>query len=341
MIHSEPAVVENDQFGQEAKATMTTLDNNPVVENGSPWGLARISHRDGLDFRTFTKYIYASEGGEGVNVYVIDSGCHIWQVDFEGRAFWGKIIPSGLEDEDDNGRGTHLAGIIAGHKYGVAKKAHIYAVKALDGNGSGSVSDILKGIEWTVAHHIRRRQEQSGFKASVANLALSQNRTNLLNDAVDAAVAEGVHFAVAAGDANDDSCYHSPASAARAVTVGASTLGDERAYFSGWGKCVDLFAPGLNIQSTWTGSKHAINTVSGTAMASAHVAGLLAYTLSLLPDTKSQHGISEISPDDLKRKLISIASRNRLSELPENTVNLIAFNGGGGSAPDLWVGDGA
>ena len=117
---------------------MFTLEE-PVVENSAPWGLARISHREALGFGTFNKYIHQARGGEGVDAYVIDTGTNIEHVDFEGRATWGKTIPRGDVDEDGNGHGTHCSGTIAGKKYGVAKKANVYAVKVLRSNGSGTM----------------------------------------------------------------------------------------------------------------------------------------------------------------------------------------------------------
>jgi cerevisin len=146
--------------------------------------------------------------------------------------------------------------------------------------------------------------------------------------AVNAAVEAGINFAVAAGNDNADACNYSPAAAEKAVTVGASTLGDQRAYFSNYGKCTDIFAPGLNIESTWIGSKYAINTISGTSMASPHVAGLLAYFLSMQP--KSDSGFfSALKPAQLKKNMIAIASQDVLSDIPYDTPNLLIYNGGG------------
>lgn len=138
-------------------------------------------------------------------------------------------------------------------------------------------------------------------------------------------MALGLNFAVAAGNDNADACDYSPAAAARAVTVGASTLGDERAYFSNYGKCVDIFAPGLNILSTWIGSKTATNTISGTSMASPHIAGLLAYFLSLQPKSSSGYAVESLSPADLKKNMIAIASDGILSGIPSDTVNVSFF----------------
>ena len=250
------------------------------IEKNAPWGLARISHRDSLSFGTFNKYLYSEDGGEGVDVYVIDTGTNIEHVDFEGRATWGKTIPPGDEDVDGNGHGTHCSGTIAGKKFGVAKKANIYAVKVLKSNGSGTMSDVVKGVEWAALSHqdnveaAKKGKGKKGFKGSAANMSLGGGKSPALDLSVNAAVDAGIHFAVAAGNDNADSCNYSPAAAEKAVTVGASTLADERAYFSNYGTCNDIFAPGLNILSTWTGSKYATNTISGTSMASPHIAGL-------------------------------------------------------------------
>lgn len=304
------------------------------MEKSAPWGLARISHRDSLTFGTYNKYLYSHDGGEGVDVYVIDTGCNIEHVDFEGRAHWGKTIPTGDADIDGNGHGTHCSGTIAGHKYGVAKKANIYAVKVLKSNGSGTMSDVVKGVEWAATSHLDQVQaakdgKRKGFKGSAANMSLGGGKTTALDDVVNAAVAAGIHFAVAAGNDNADACRYSPAAAQNAITVGASALDDSRAYFSNWGKCTDIFAPGLSIQSTWIGSKHAVNTISGTSMASPHICGLLAYYLSLQPPMDSEYATEPISPAQLKADLINVATSGILSDLPKDTPNLLAWNGGG------------
>jgi cerevisin len=298
------------------------------LEKNSPWGLARISHRDSLSFGTFNKYLYSADGGEGVDVYVIDTGTNVDHVDFEGRAIWGKTIPDNDEDKDGNGHGTHCSGTVAGKKFGVAKKANVYAVKVLKSNGSGTMSDVVKGVEWAAISHSKKAKDakdgkgKKGFKGSAANMSLGGGKSVTLDKAVNAAVDVGIHFAVAAGNDNADSCSYSPAAAENAVTVGASTLADERAYFSNYGKCNDIFAPGLNIQSTWIGSKYAVNTISGTSMASPHIAGLLAYFLSLQPSSDSAYAVAEITPKKLKQNLISIATIGALTDVPSNTKNV-------------------
>jgi len=316
----------------EKDSMVHTLGDSGELEKNAPWGLARISHRDSLGFSDFNKYLYAADGGEGVDVYVIDTGTNTEHVDFEGRAHWGKTIPANDADEDGNGHGTHCSGTVAGHKYGVAKKANVYAVKVLKSNGSGTMADVVKGVEWAAnAHTEKAKKGKKGFKGSAANMSLGGGKSPALDRAVNGAVAAGIHFAVAAGNDNADSCNYSPAAAENAVTVGASALDDSRAYFSNYGPCNDIFAPGLSIQSTWIGSKYAVNTISGTSMASPHIAGLLAYYLSLQPSKDSAYAVAEITPKKLKANIISIATKGALSDVPSNTENVLAWNGGGSS----------
>jgi cerevisin len=314
------------------------MGDSPEIEKNAPWGLARISHRDSLSFGTFNKYLYTADGGECVDAYVIDTGTNIEHVDFEGRAHWGKTIPKDDEDVDGNGHGTHCSGTVAGKKYGVAKKANVYAVKVLKSNGSGTMSDVVKGVEWAAIAHSKKvesvkadakKGKKKCFKGSVANMSLGGGKSITLDLAVNAAVDAGLHFAVAAGNDNADSCNYSPAAAEKAVTVGASTLADERAYFSNFGKCNDIFAPGLNILSTWIGGKYATNTISGTSMASPHICGLLAYFLSLQPSSDSGYAVTDITPKKMKENMIAIATEGALTDVPSDTTNLLAWNGGG------------
>ena len=305
-----------------------TTENHVDTEIGAPWGLARISHRHLLSLSTFNKYLFSDDGGEGVDAYIIDTGTNTEHVDFEGRASWGKTIPFAHDDVDGNGHGTHCSGTVAGKRFGVAKKANVYAVKVLGSNGAGTMSDVVKGVEWAALSHSKKVEDakkgegKKGFKGSVANMSLGGGRSVSLNRAVNAAVDIGLHFAVAAGNDNDDSCDYSPAGAEKVVTVGASTVSDSRAYFSNFGKCNDIFAPGLNIQSTWIGSKHATNTISGTSMASPHIAGLLAYFLSLQPAQDSGYSVATITPEELKKDLLAVATTGALTDIPQDTNNV-------------------
>ncbi|PWZ00015.1 putative PRB1-protease B, vacuolar [Testicularia cyperi] len=355
------------------------------VEKGAPWGLARISHRKRLGLSTFNKYLYNGDGGEGVTAYVIDTGININHVEFEGRARWGKTMPQNDVDEDGNGHGTHCAGTIASRKYGVAKKAELVAVKVLGSGGSGSMSDVTGGVLWAVEDAKKltakfranpRSAAAKKHKGFVANMSLGGGKSPTLDKAVNAAVTSGMHFGVAAGNENQDACNVSPAGASNPVTVGASTVQDERAYFSNKGKCVDIFAPGLNILSTWNTGNTSVNTISGTSMASPHIVGLLAYLLSIygtddfkLLGSSEQLSLADVedslasklssvmpipamaldlvssvtgyfggpakaksdivgvlTPTELKKALIKLASPDVLTGLDADTVNKLAFN---------------
>ncbi|CAG8640355.1 7362_t:CDS:2 [Acaulospora morrowiae] len=300
------------------------------LQRNAPWGLARIAHRGALTFGTFNKYLYDSRGGEEVTVYIIDTGINVNHSDFGGRAVWGSTIPDNDEDIDGNGHGTHVAGTVAGKRYGVAKKAKVVAVKVLRSNGSGTMSDVIKGVEYAAEAHQeaeeKAKKEGKPFKGSGANMSLGGGRSKALDFAVDGAVEVGINFAVAAGNDNRDACDFSPAASELAITVGASTIEDERAWFSNHGKCVDVFAPGKDITSTWIGSRYATNTISGTSMASPHVAGLVAYLLSLQVDDESDFYTKALTPLELKNKIIKLATKNVLTKIPNNTPNLLIYN---------------
>ncbi|CAI1939816.1 hypothetical protein SEUBUCD646_0E00240 [Saccharomyces eubayanus] len=310
------------------------------TQNSAPWGLARVSHRERLNLGSFNKYLYDDDAGRGVTSYVIDTGVNVNHKDFEKRAIWGKTIPLNDEDLDGNGHGTHCAGTIASKHYGIAKNANVVAVKVLRSNGSGTMSDVLKGVEYAAkAHQKQAEEKKKGFKGSTANMSLGGGKSPALDLAVNAAVEAGIHFAVAAGNENQDACNTSPASADKAITVGASTLSDDRAYFSNWGKCVDVFAPGLNILSTYIGSDEATATLSGTSMASPHVAGLLTYFLSLQPGSDSEFfesGQKSLTPQQLKKKLIYYSTKDILFDIPDDTPNALIYNGGGQDLSAFW-----
>ncbi|KAG1219807.1 hypothetical protein G6F35_007185 [Rhizopus arrhizus] len=214
------------------------------LQRSAPWGLARISTRNALTLRNYNKYNYDEKtAGEGIKVYVIDTGINVNHVDFEGRASWGKTIPTDDDDQDGNGHGSHCAGTIAGKKYGVAKKAEPVAVKVLKSNGSGSMSDVVAGVDWATSDFLNRKKQAQeagkSFKGAAANMSLGGGKSDALDRIVNGAVDAGLVFAVAAGNDNKDACDYSPARAEKAITVGASTVFDERAYFSNYGKCVD------------------------------------------------------------------------------------------------------
>ncbi|KAI0244112.1 hypothetical protein L0F63_001794 [Massospora cicadina] len=275
-----------------------------AIQKNATWGLNRISQVDKL---TTTDYSYTyGYDGSNVTVYVVDTGIKVGHPEFEGRARFGARF-AGKTDEDENGHGTHCAGTIGSASYGVAKKATLVAVKVLDGSGSGSNSGVISGIDWIIGN----RTEDD---ASVISLSLGGWKSKALNDAIEAAVASGVVAVVAAGNDNRDACNYSPASAPSAITVGATDINDARASFSNYGKCVDVFGPGVKIISTWNNGE--TNTISGTSMATPHVAGLAAYFLSEKKGT----------PEEVGNRIVSLASKDKITNPGSDSPNLLIFN---------------
>ncbi|KAI8844894.1 peptidase S8/S53 domain-containing protein, partial [Chytridium lagenaria] len=241
-----------------------------------------------------------------VDVYVIDSGVEVSHPDFGGRARIGASFSDDNNDIDANGHGTHVAGTVGSNTYGVAKRANIIAVKVLGGSGSGSNSDVIAGVNW-----VAETARNSGRK-SVANMSLGGGASPALDRAVANAVASGVTFVVAAGNNGRDACSNSPARAPTAFTVAASDINDRAASFSDDGKCVDIVAPGVNILSTWIG--RTTRSISGTSMASPHVAGVAAVVLSAnLASTPAQ----------VASFLTSNAVPNKVTGLAAGTPNLL------------------
>lgn len=269
--------VEANQF-----ATAIDVQTGSSLPSGA-WGLDRIDDVNAALPQLDGSYGYSTAGG-GTCFYGVDTGIRSSHVDFSGRILAGYSayrVRNRISSEDNNGHGTHTAGTAAGTTYGVAKKAIVIPVKVLNSQGSGTYDVIISGIN-TVAtdtqcpHAVNRR---------VINLSLGGGYSGAVNSAVASAVASGVTVAVAAGNSNADACGTSPASAATALTVGATDRGDGRASFSNYGSCLDLWAPGVNILSAWYSSNSATSTLSGTSMAAPHVAGLALRCLS--PTTPS------------------------------------------------------
>ncbi|TEB17269.1 serine protease [Coprinellus micaceus] len=287
---------------------------SPVTQTNAPWGLGRLSSIPKLANQNSTaltfNYTYDSSGGAGVDIYVLDTGTRITHVEFEGRATWGAIF-SGSTDADGNGHGTHCAGIVAGKTFGVAKRANIVAVKVLADSGSGSTSQVISGINWII------QATTSSARPSVVLIALGGSANTALDNAVLSLFNSGIHVVVAAGGSATTPESSSPGRVPQVITVGATTVADARAPSSNYGLGIDIYAPGTNILSAWYTSDTATATLSGTSMAAAHVAGLVAYLIGLEGNT---------TPAAMSDKIKDYGLPNVLSGIPSEGINYLAHN---------------
>ncbi|MGZ5431729.1 MAG: S8 family peptidase [Thermoanaerobaculia bacterium] len=281
------------------------VEEDSVVSGAATWGLDRIDQR----FLPLDDS-YAPDGtGVGVTVYIVDSGIDAGHVDFGSRVVDGfTAFADGRGTGDCNGHGTHVAGIVAGATYGVARSATLVPVRVLDCTGAGSVSSVLAGLEWIL---------QQSRRPAVVNMSLGGAPSSALDLQVAAMVAAGLPTVVAAGNANQDACRTSPARVPVAITVGATTEGDVRASFSNYGTCVDLFAPGVNILSTSNGSPTATAVGSGTSSSAPFVAGVAALCLERYPAA---------SPGAVAETLRSQATADVLGAVGDGSPNRLLFS---------------
>ncbi|HEY8589585.1 MAG TPA: S8 family serine peptidase [Naasia sp.] len=305
------------------------VEPNPILRAfAAPpsYGLDRIDQRD---LPLSSSYTYPSAAsGAGVDVYVMDSGVRADHQQFGGRVAVGfSAINDGRGTGDCNGHGTHVAGTIGGSTTGVAPSVRIVPVRVLDCAGTTTTGfEFLDGINWILAHH------QAGTPA-VLNMSLGGSGSKLVDDAVSAAVADGIVVVAAAGNENTDACSTSPARAAAAITVAASTIVDARAAYSNFGACVDLFAPGGDgsaaIVSAGTTSATALAGKAGTSMAAPHVAGAAARFLSARPATAPQAVVDAI---------LAAATPGRISSRGAGTPDLLLHAGADWPTPAIPVG---
>ena len=306
-----------ERLSEDPRITFVEEDGEvfaDTTQTGATWGLDRIDQRDRP---TDGNYNYTPTGS-GVNAYIIDTGIRRSHAQFGGRAFVGyDAIGDGQNSNDCNGHGTHVAGTVGGSTYGVAKSVRLYAVRVLNCSGSGSNSGVIAGVDWVKNNHV---------KPAVANMSLGGGASSALDTAVNDAIAAGVTFAVAAGNENQNACNVSPARAPNAITVGSTTNTDARSSFSNYGTCLDIFAPGSSITSAWYTGDTATNTISGTSMASPHVAGVAALYLQ---------GNTTASPLTVRDAIVNTASTSKLTSIGTGSPNLLlySFLSGGGTPP--------
>lgn len=274
----------------------------------APWGLDRIDQRS----RPLDRAYGYTETGAGVTVFVVDSGIRASHAQFGGRVGSGvRFFDRGSSDgdtEDCAGHGTHVAGLVGGSTYGVAKAVSEVPVRVLDCDARGWESDLIAGLDWVITH--------KPSTPSVVNLSLGGYRSALVDAAVARTVAAGIPVVVAAGNYGANACGYSPAAAPAAITVAASDSSDRRADFSNYGGCVDLFAPGVAIRSAWATSDTATQVLSGTSMSAPHVTGIVARMLQTDPTLTPQQVNDRLAANATTGKIIDVAgSPNRLAYL--------------------------
>ncbi|KAF2636354.1 subtilisin-like protein [Massarina eburnea CBS 473.64] len=313
-----------------------TVKSFVTQQTTAPWGLQRISNEAGASgdaqAQAFT-YSFEDESlGAGVDIYVVDTGVRVSHSVFGGRAVEGFSFTDTAADGD--GHGTHVAGSSAGARFGVAQKANIIAVKVLGDDGSGSSSNTIAGMNWVINNH-NKRKTQDGFIGSIMSMSWGlQAIAQTVDQAIDGAIGEGIHVSVAAGNDGADACTISPShlggSNSAVVTVGSVNIKNAVSSFSNIGSCVDIYAPGEQILSSWNTGDAVINFLSGTSMATPQNSGVMAYLME-------QDASLRTDPAALKAKLLSLARKNVITGSLGGSANLLLSNGVDGSVSNYSI----
>ncbi|OLF16430.1 S8 family peptidase [Actinophytocola xanthii] len=301
-IAADPAV----EFVQQNQTVSIAADQ----PNPPSWGLDRIDQRN---LPLNSNYTYET-GASNVTVYVIDTGMDFDHPDFGTRATSGFDAVDGGAADDCHGHGTHVAGTVGGTAHGVAKEARLVGVRVLNCSGGGTTAQVVAGIDWVT---------NNATEPAVANMSLGGGVDAAIDAATSRSIASGVTYAIASGNSNANACNTSPARVPEAITVNSSNIGDSRSSFSNWGTCTDIFAPGESITSAWLNG--GTRTISGTSMASPHVAGAAALYLSANPAA---------SPQAVRDALVGNATPNKIPNPGNGSPNLLLFTTEGGGGPD-------
>lgn len=281
----------------------TIMKIDATTQSNPDWGLDRIDQKNlPLD----SAYSY-SQTGSGTTAYIVDTGILSTHQQFSGRVLSGyTAISDGNGTSDCHGHGTHVAGTVGGSTYGVAKNVSLVPIRILGCDGSGASSNVIAGLDWIL---------KNGKKPAVVNMSLGGEANASLDSAVENLFNNGYVMVVAAGNSNTDACSTSPARVSKAITVAATDSTDTRASYSNYGSCVDIFAPGSQINSSWIGSNTATKVLNGTSMATPHVVGVVAEMLQSTPTT---------TPQTISTNLLNQASSNVVKN-PSGSPNRLLY----------------
>ncbi|HAV2934564.1 TPA: S8 family peptidase [Acinetobacter baumannii] len=281
----------------------TIVNIDATTQSNPDWGLDRIDQK-ALPLNSTYSYL---QTGSGTTAYIVDTGILSSHQEFSGRVLSGyTAISDGNGTTDCNGHGTHVAGTVGGTTYGVAKNVNLVPIRILGCDGSGASSNVIAGLDWIL---------KNGKKPAVVNMSLGGATSSSLDSAVENLYNNGYVMVVAAGHSNTDACTSSPARVSKAITVAATDNTDTRASYSNYGSCVDIFAPGSQINSSWIGSNTATKILNGTSMATPHVAGVVAEMLQSTPTA---------SPQTISTNLLNQASSNVVKN-PSGSPNRLLY----------------